>query len=599
MGKPKAPKPPDLQPIIDAQLRLANNAEQLSREFLGLSKEQFDFFREQSTAEFALAKEQADKLFGLQERAFQSDEALREITGQVGTEQVAALRQSIEFANRDRERFETVFKPLQDQFIAEAQAFDTPEKRAQAAAEASVDVQRAAEAQRSNAEAQLQSLGVDPSQFRSSSLLNQVAIGTAAQQAGAANAARRQVEDQGRALRADAINLGSGLPLQSQQGFQTATQQGQGAVGAAAAGQAGTLGALQGGAALGGQGLGFRQNALSNFANLGNSLGQLGSGFQATAGNGFNSAATTTSQGFQNQLDRFNANQAAGSGFISNVSALAGIGGAAFGFNQGGVVRFTQGGDVGFDTGIQRERPDLVDLGRPEAPNSREFAVEDTFTADEVAKADAEAAKKARIDRISKSILGFADTAAANRDRFLSTPRSQLAAAPQFTNTVGALPKFAQGGRVARQPGIPPQPRPPIDGPVTQPQVTPFPQQPPFSQDRFNSPPLIPGGPTPQQIAPQGAGQFSSPQQQSQLVIPSALGPSPFSLNRFQSDPFIGRGFSAARRFNQGGGVEGVSQDTIPAMLAEGEVVIPADVVRAKGTEFFQKIIDRFHREGA
>jgi hypothetical protein len=38
------------------------------------------------------------------------------------------------------------------------------------------------------------------------------------------------------------------------------------------------------------------------------------------------------------------------------------------------------------------------------------------------------------------------------------------------------------------------------------------------------------------------------------------------------------------------------SRDQIPAMLSEGEYVIPADVVSTKGIEFFDKLVAKFHR---
>jgi hypothetical protein len=46
------------------------------------------------------------------------------------------------------------------------------------------------------------------------------------------------------------------------------------------------------------------------------------------------------------------------------------------------------------------------------------------------------------------------------------------------------------------------------------------------------------------------------------------------------------------------GGPAGV-RDDIPAMLSKGEFVIPADVVRAKGTEFFDKLVQRHHTPAA
>jgi hypothetical protein len=42
-------------------------------------------------------------------------------------------------------------------------------------------------------------------------------------------------------------------------------------------------------------------------------------------------------------------------------------------------------------------------------------------------------------------------------------------------------------------------------------------------------------------------------------------------------------------------GPGGPVDDKVPAMLSDGEYVIPADVVKAKGIEFFDKLKDKYH----
>lgn len=52
----------------------------------------------------------------------------------------------------------------------------------------------------------------------------------------------------------------------------------------------------------------------------------------------------------------------------------------------------------------------------------------------------------------------------------------------------------------------------------------------------------------------------------------------------------------------EGGEVEGPGgpvDDRIPAMLSDGEYVVPADVVKAKGVEFFDKLRERYHTPAA
>lgn len=56
---------------------------------------------------------------------------------------------------------------------------------------------------------------------------------------------------------------------------------------------------------------------------------------------------------------------------------------------------------------------------------------------------------------------------------------------------------------------------------------------------------------------------------------------------------------SMADTFADGGEVNGPgtgTSDSIPARLSDGEYVVPADVVRAKGTEFFDKLLDKHHK---
>lgn len=42
-------------------------------------------------------------------------------------------------------------------------------------------------------------------------------------------------------------------------------------------------------------------------------------------------------------------------------------------------------------------------------------------------------------------------------------------------------------------------------------------------------------------------------------------------------------------------GIQAENADRVPALLSHGEYVIPADVVRAKGTEFFDKLSEKYH----
>jgi hypothetical protein len=486
MGKKsKPPKAPDLTPISNAQLEIAKQSNELAREFMGLSREQFAWMKENATAEYNLAKEQADRLFEFQNRAFESDEAMKEFSRQVGQTQMDAMNLQKQYAQEDRKRYEDVFLPMQDRMISEANAYDTPERREAEAARAQVDIQRQAEAARTNADARLRSMGIDPSQMRSSSLLQTQDVAMAAQQAAAGNQARQNVEDRGRALRADAINMGMGLPSQAAAGFQGSNASGAGAINAGQAGQQANLAALQGGAGLMGTGLGFRSQALGNLANLTGSPTQwanMGMGGLGQASNAYGNAANTMSQGFNNQMASWQAGQQQAQQNFSNIMSVASMAGGMMMAEGGAVRRYAEGG------GVKREKFPL--------------------------------AKQA----IQVSDVGVSAPA-----------RVSKPAGPGMMDRLGGAMDFAAQHQ---------------------------------AENLW-----------------EGAAPIRSA-----IVVPQT---------QFQSYPAVEYQAEGGPMRARGALPRRQSRDVIPAYLAEGEYVVPADVVNAKGLEFFDKLVQKHHRENA
>lgn len=365
MGKKsKPPAAPDLTGITNAQVQIAKESNDIAREYMGLSREQYAFMQENAKAELDLARQQADKLFEYQDKAFASDEEAKAFARQVGQTQIDSMNLQMDYAKKDRERYESVVLPMQDKYVAEANAYDTPERREAEAARATVDMQRQAEAARSNSDARLRSMGLDPSQMRSATLLDTQNVALAAQQAGAANGARTAVEDRGRAMRADALNVMGGLPAQALAGFAGAGAAGQGALGAGQAGQNAQLGAISGGAGVGGTAMGFRSGALNNLSNLTGSPMQwagMGGNMYGQASSSYGNAANTMSQDYQNKMSTWQAGQQqAQQGFqnIMSVASLAGgmmmaEGGSVRGaLRRRGALHRAEGGSVG---PVQRE----------------------------------------------------------------------------------------------------------------------------------------------------------------------------------------------------------------------------------------------------
>lgn len=268
------PPPPDLGPSAEASMEIGRMNTQIARE-------QLDWAREQDTMN-------------------------REILNEVLSIQMPAMREQYEQARSDRERYETVFRPFEDQFAKEAAEYDTPEKRQQAQAQAIADVSTQFDAQRQNALQRLEEYGVDPSQTRNAALDVGVRTAQAAASAGAASQAGQRVEDVGRALRSDVINMGRGA-LSNAAGFY-----GQ----AVGAGSAGVQGATQ----TTGAGAGATQSALG--------FGQLGM-------QGYGQGANILSQGYGNQMQGYNAGVAQTTGMLQGVGSIAG---AAMAIKDGGVI---------------------------------------------------------------------------------------------------------------------------------------------------------------------------------------------------------------------------------------------------------------------
>ncbi len=140
------------------------------------------------------------------------------LTKQVTTQQLGIATDQANWSRADRERYETKFKPIEDQFVAEASNYATPERQAEAAAEARADVQTAAANARATNERQASSMGINPASGRFAGIQATTDMNATLAEASAANMARSTVRDKGLALKADVANLGRGLPAQAAAG---------------------------------------------------------------------------------------------------------------------------------------------------------------------------------------------------------------------------------------------------------------------------------------------------------------------------------------------------------------------------------------------
>ncbi|MBV7408770.1 tail fiber domain-containing protein [Maritimibacter sp. DP1N21-5] len=117
------------------------------------------------------------------------------------------------WAAEDRARYKNTFIPLQDELIADAQGYDTPERRAAAAAQAEADTQQQITLARQQEDRRLAGMGVSPDSGRADATAQSRSVQSGLATAGAREMARRQVETEGLSRKAAAVNMGQGLAV--------------------------------------------------------------------------------------------------------------------------------------------------------------------------------------------------------------------------------------------------------------------------------------------------------------------------------------------------------------------------------------------------
>lgn len=198
---------------------------------------------DQARASAALSKEQFDWFKQEYERTRPEREAAVTRDNAVADSQVAGMNFATEEAKKAAERNRTVFQPLEDRMVSESSGFDTPERRAAAAAEASAGVNASfGRAQQANTRAMMR-MGATPGGTATAALMQDADLARAKAEAGATAQATRNVEQQGYARMADAVALGKGVVSNQATQQQIASNAGsagvQAGAGAIQAGQSG------------------------------------------------------------------------------------------------------------------------------------------------------------------------------------------------------------------------------------------------------------------------------------------------------------------------------------------------------------------------
>lgn len=150
---------------------------------------------------------------------------------EVADQQLQSSRQQTALAQDYADYNRTTFRPLEQGLVADAQAYDTPERRQQAADTAIADTNMAFDKVGEATARRLAANGVDPGSTRAMSVMQGQGVQQATANAGAAFKARQGVETVGHAMKMDAASLGRNLPSAQATAAQTALQAGSSAVG--------------------------------------------------------------------------------------------------------------------------------------------------------------------------------------------------------------------------------------------------------------------------------------------------------------------------------------------------------------------------------
>lgn len=253
MGKQKAPAAPNYAPIIAAQSQAAMNSQDLANKQFGWAQNQY-----------AADRANTDKVV----------KAALDTQGTLTTNAAA-----------DRARYDTTYVPAEDQFLRTAESYTDPQKVNDRAAASAGDVSQQFDVARANAQRQLEAYGIDPTQTRAQALDLGTRTQEAAARASAMNVSRRQDVLTGQQMLGQAIGQGQQTAARGLQEQGLALQAGSSAV----------------------------NSDLATTASGANTMGTAPQ-YTGIANQSLAGSANTMNTAYQNNLDRYKANQQSSSG---------------------------------------------------------------------------------------------------------------------------------------------------------------------------------------------------------------------------------------------------------------------------------------------
>jgi len=243
-------------------------------------------------------KEFAEKQFA---RESDRQEDIDAMTKKIGQQQLETSKRTSEWSQEDRQRYEEQYRPLEDDLLEDAKTWDSGERQEKMAAEAKADVLTNAQQSKESNRRSMASMGIKPGSGRYAGIERASDFNTTLAAAGAENTARNTARSQGVAMRADAANMGRGLPSQAAQGA--------------------SLG-LQAGNSAQGQYLNAAGNARAN-------TGIMSQGYSGQM-QGNTSMANIMNQQHSNELQAWSANQQASGAAMSGIGQMVGSGVGAY-----------------------------------------------------------------------------------------------------------------------------------------------------------------------------------------------------------------------------------------------------------------------------
>jgi hypothetical protein len=162
----------------------------------------------------ALGREQLDWYKQIYQEQAPTREAATQRALDISDAQLDAMKNATWNARDTQAYNQRVFRPLEEGIVNDAENYDTSAKQEQAAGKAGADVSLAAAGARASGARDLERAGLNPADGAYADMEHTADVGLALGQVDAMNKAREQVKTVGRAMRADAANMGRGLPSQ-------------------------------------------------------------------------------------------------------------------------------------------------------------------------------------------------------------------------------------------------------------------------------------------------------------------------------------------------------------------------------------------------